>query len=227
MIGVVAQRNSAADEPTLDDLYSIGTLARILKLLILPDGNTTIIIQGLKKIEISHLIKDTPYLTAKVRFPVDAPLDTSKRETKALTQSLKETAQKIIRLNPEIPQEAQIALENIESINFLIHFLCSNINAELKDKQELLEFNNIKDRATKLLEHMWKDIQLLEIKKEIQSKTHSDIDQQQRDYFLRQQIKVLQDELGDDSAEQEIENLKARAAKKQWSEAVAKHFQKK
>lgn len=226
LIGVVAQRNSAADEPTLDDLYSIGTLARILKLLILPDGNTTIIIQGLKKIEISHLIKDTPYLTAKVRFPVDAPLDTSKRETKALTQSLKETAQKIIRLNPEIPQEAQIALENIESINFLVHFLCSNINAELKDKQELLEFNNIKDRATKLLEHMWKDIQLLEIKKEIQSKTHSDIDQQQRDYFLRQQIKVLQDELGDDSAEQEIENLKARAAKKQWSEAVAKHFQK-
>jgi ATP-dependent Lon protease len=226
LIGVVAQRNSAADEPTLDDLYSVGTLARILKLIILPDGNTTIIIQGLKKIEIAHLIKDTPYLIAKVRFPVDAPLDTSKRETKALTQSLKETAQKIIRLNPEIPQEAQIALENIESINFLIHFLCSNINAELKDKQELLEFDNIKDRATKLLEHMWKDIQLLEIKKEIHSKTHSDIDQQQRDYFLRQQIKVLQDELGDDSAEQEIENLKARASKKQWSEAVAKHFQK-
>ncbi|SFE51466.1 endopeptidase La [Thermoflexibacter ruber] len=226
LIGVVAQRNSAADEPTLDDLYSVGTLARILKLIILPDGNTTIIIQGLKKIEIAHLIKDTPYLTAKVKFPVDAPLDTSKRETKALTQSLKETAQKIIRLNPEIPQEAQIALENIESINFLIHFLCSNINAELKDKQELLEFDNIKDRATKLLEHMWRDIQLLEIKKEIHSKTHSDIDQQQRDYFLRQQIKVLQDELGDDSAEQEIENLKARASKKQWSEAVAKHFQK-
>ncbi|GAB4201261.1 MAG: endopeptidase La [Thermoflexibacter sp.] len=226
LIGVVAQRNSAADEPTVDDLYSVGTLARILKLIILPDGNTTIIIQGLKKIEIAHLIKDTPYLIAKVRFPVDAPLDTSKRETKALTQSLKETAQKIIRLNPEIPQEAQIALENIESINFLIHFLCSNINAELKDKQELLEFDNIKDRATKLLEHMWRDIQLLEIKKEIHSKTHSDIDQQQRDYFLRQQIKVLQDELGDDSAEQEIENLKARASKKQWSEAVAKHFQK-
>ncbi len=226
LIGVVAQRNSAADEPTLDDLYSVGTLARILKLLILPDGNTTIIIQGIKKIEISHLIKDTPYLIARVRFPADTPLDTSKRETKALTQSLKETAQKIIRLNPEIPQEAQIALENIESINFLIHFLCSNINAELKDKQELLEFNNIKDRATKLLEHMWRDIQLLEIKKEIHSKTHSDIDQQQRDYFLRQQIKVLQDELGDDSSEQEIENLKARASKKQWSEAVAKHFQK-
>ncbi len=226
LIGVVAQRNSAADEPTLEDLYSVGTLARILKLLILPDGNTTIIIQGIKKIEITHLIKDTPYLIAKVRFPVDVPLDTSKRETKALTQSLKETAQKIIRLNPEIPQEAQIALENIESINFLIHFLCSNINAELKDKQELLEFDNTKDRATKLLEHMWRDIQLLEIKKEIHSKTHSDIDQQQRDYFLRQQIKVLQDELGDDSSEQEIENLKARAAKKHWSEAVAKHFQK-
>ncbi len=226
LIGVVAQRNASAEEPSIDDLYHVGTLARILKLLILPDGNTTIIIQGIKKIELDKIVKDTPYLTAKVSFPIDAPLERNKKETKALTQSLKETAQKIIRLNPEIPQEAQVALENIESINFLVHFLCSNVNAELKDKQELLEFSTIKERATKLLEHMWKDVQLLEIKREIHSKTHTDIDQQQRDYFLRQQIKVLQDELGDDSAEQEIESLKARATKKQWTEIVAKHFQK-
>jgi ATP-dependent Lon protease len=226
LVGVVAQRNVTSDEPTLNDIYQIGTLARILKLLVLPDGNTTIIIQGIKKFEISELIKDTPYLTAKVKYVIDTPLEKNKRETKALTQSLKEAAQKIIRLNPELPQEAQIALENIESFNFLIHFLCSNVNAEVKEKQELLEFVNIKDRATKLLEYMWKDIQLLEIKKEIHSKTHTDIDQQQRDYFLRQQIKVLQDELGDESTEQDIENLKLRAGKKKWSETVAKHFKK-
>lgn len=226
LIGVAAQRNTTSDEPTLNDIYQVGTLARILKLLVLPDGNTTIIIQGIRKFEISKLIKDTPYLTAQVKYLIDTPLDITKRETKALTQSLKEAAKKIIRLNPEIPQEAQVALENIESFNFLIYFLCSNVNADVKEKQELLEFLEMKDRATKLLEHMWKDIQLLEIKKEIHSKTHSDIDQQQRDYFLRQQIKVLQDELGDESTEQEIENMRLRAGKKQWSETVAKHFKK-
>jgi ATP-dependent Lon protease len=226
LVGVVAQRNTTADEPTLNDIYEVGTLARILKLLVLPDGNTTIIIQGIKKFQIEGQVKNSSYFTAKVNYVIDKPLDTTKREAKALTQSLKEAAQKIIRLNPEIPQEAQIALENIETFNFLIYFLCSNVNADVKEKQELLAYDNMKDRANKLLEYMSKDIQLLELKKEIQTKAHSDLDQQQKEYFLRQQIKVLQDELGDESTEKEIEDMKARASKKNWSETVAKHFNK-
>jgi ATP-dependent Lon protease len=226
IIGVVAQKNTSSDDPTYDDLFQVGTMAKILKMLVLPDGNTTIIIQGQSRFRIEKVVQEDPFLTAQVSHCKDAFPNKSSREVKALVQSLKDAAAKMLKLNPEIPQEAQIALDNIDSPGFLTHFLSSNINVEVQQKQKLLEINDGVERGTTLLELMMKEIQLLEIKQEIQTKVHTDIDQQQRDYFLRQQIKVLQDELGFDGPDQEIEKMRATAAKKKWPEAVAKHFNK-
>jgi ATP-dependent Lon protease len=226
LIGVVTQRKASADEPKKEDLYGVGTMATIIKMLTLPDGNTTIIIQGKRKFEVGEITKDEPYMTAKVTYLVDTIPEPKVKESKALLQSLRDAAMKIIKINPDIPQEAQIALENIESPSFLVHFLSSNVNIELPEKQELLEITDWKERATKLYAYMLKEIQLLELKQEIHSKAHSDIDQQQRDYFLRQQIKVLQDELGQDSPEQDVEKLREKAKTKQWSKETADHFNK-
>jgi ATP-dependent Lon protease len=175
---------------------------------------------------VDSFLHEDPFITAKVKLLTENFPDVSKRETKALIRSLKDAASKILKLNPEIPQEAQIALDNIESPSFLTHFLASNTNADVLDKQKILETHDGIQRATMLLQYMLKDIQLLELKNEIQSKVHSDIDQQQRDYYLRQQIKVLQDELGYESQDQEIDNLRAKGAKKKWPEVVAKQFNK-
>ncbi|MBX9850710.1 MAG: endopeptidase La [Cytophagaceae bacterium] len=224
IIGVVAQDNADKEDPGINDIFKIGTIARILRMLILPDGNITIIIQGQKRFQIAELIQEEPFMTAKVNVINENFPDKKKKEVKALVQSLKESAAKILKLNPEIPQDAQMAINNIESPGFLTHFLSSNINAEVKEKQKLLEMNDGIQRATKLLEFMLKDIQMLELKQEIQSKVHSDLDQQQRDFYLRQQIRVLQDELGGEGSDQEIEKLKLKAKDKRWSEPVARHF---
>lgn len=226
IIGVIAQKNKQAEEPNSDDLYRFGTVARIIKMLVLPDGNTTIIIQGKNRFAIKEFLQDEPFMTAKVELEVEPTLDLESKEVKALVQSLKEAASKILKLNPDIPQEAQVALDNIQSTGFLIHFVASNLNVEVPDKQKILETNNIIERGTLLLQYMLKEIQMLEIKHEIQKKVHTDIDQQQRDYFLRQQIKVLQDELGYDGFDKEIEKLRKRGADKKWSKAAAAHFNK-
>ncbi|WP_051312920.1 endopeptidase La [Sporocytophaga myxococcoides] len=226
IIGVVAQENATTEEPQIQDLYKVGTVAKILKMLVMPDGNTTIIIQGMKRFQIEDVFQENPFIIAKIKILEENFPDIKKKEVKALLQSLKDSANKILKLNPEIPQDAQIALNNIESPSFLTHFLSSNINTEVKEKQNLLEINDGLKRATLLLEYMMKEIQMLELKQEIQSKVHSDIDQQQRDYYLRQQIKVLQDELGYESSDQDIDNLKKKVENKQWPEAVAKHFHK-
>lgn len=225
-VGVLTQANHQKEEPTSEDLYRVGTVAHILKMIVLPDGNVTIIIQGKKRFEVQEFLKEDPHLMARVKYLDDNFPAKPNREAKALLQSLREAATKILNLNPEIPREAQIALDNIESSNFLIHFLSSNLNAELADKQALLETTDMVQQGTKLLELLMNDIQLLELKREIQSKASSDIDQQQRDYYLRQQIKVLQEELGVDSPEQELDNLRARGMKKKWSKEVNDHFQK-
>ena len=225
IIGVVSQRN-AAEEPVADDLYQVGTMAHILKMMVLPDGSTTIIIQGKRKFQITEYLGDDPYLTAQVDYLADQFPKPDKKEGKALISSLKDVAGKILRLNPEIPQEAQIALDNIESPGFLTHFLSSNITAPVEEKQKLLETLDGPARANLLLEHMLKDLQMLELKNEIQNRVSTDIDQQQRDYFIRQQIKALQDELGYDSTEAEIEKLRAKGDAKNWPEAVAKQFTK-
>jgi ATP-dependent Lon protease len=226
IIGVVAQKNAQSEEPTTDELFRTGTIARIIKMLVLPDGNTTIIIQGKSRFTIDEFIQEEPYLTAKVTLQPDAAPSPSSKESKAIIQSLKDAATKILRLNPEIPQEAQVALDNISSMVFLVHFLSSNLNAEVVDKQRILETQDIVERATLLLQFMMKDIQMLEIKHEIQKKVHTDIDQQQRDYFLRQQIKVLQDELGYDGPDKEVEKLRKRAETKKWPKIAADHFNK-
>lgn len=225
-IGVVAQKNNKEEDPSFNDIYAVGTVARIIKMLVLPDGSTTIIIQGKKRFSIREIVQEEPFLIAKIDVIEEHFPDLNKKETKAILQSLKEAALKILKLNPEIPQEAQIALDNIESPSFLTHFLSSNISAEVKDKQKLLEINNGKQRSTILLEYMMKDIQMLELKREIQKKVHTDIDQQQRDYFLRQQIKILQDELGQEGPDFELNLLKDKAQKKDWPKDVEEHFYK-
>ncbi len=225
-IGVLAQANHSKEEPLPEDLYKIGTVGHIVKMFVLPGGNTTIIVQGRKRFEVKEYIKTEPNLIAKVNYLEDTFPKKLNRENKALISTLKENASKILNLNPEIPREVQIALDNIESPSYLVHFLSSNVNAELPEKQALLEQLNGLEQATSLLEHMMKDIQLLELKREIQSKASSDIDQQQRDYYIRQQIKVLQEELGVESPEQELDGLRARATKKKWSKEVNDFFQK-
>lgn len=226
IIGVLSQKNKQAEEPGVEDLYRFGTVARIIKMLVLPDGNTTIIIQGKNRYAIREFVADEPFLTARIELQIEPIIDLQSREVKALVQSLKDAATKILKLNPDIPQEAQVALDNIQSTSFLIHFLASNLNVEVTEKQKILETNNIIDRGTLLLQYMLKEIQMLEIKHEIQKKVHTDIDQQQRDYFLRQQIKVLQDELGYDGPDKEVENLRKRGEQKKWPAEVAAHFKK-
>jgi ATP-dependent Lon protease len=225
-LGVITQANPNKEDPTGEDLYKVGTVAHILKMIALPGGNTTIIVQGRKRFEVENYTKSDPNLTAKVAYWDDTLPKKLNKENKALIQSLREMASKILFLNPEIPREAQIALDNIESPEFLIHFLSANVNAEGNEKQQLLEIRDGLDQARRLLELMMNDIDLLEIKREIQSKASSDIDQQQRDYYLRQQIKVLQEELGVESPEAEIDKIRAKGANKKWSKEVGDHFQK-
>ena len=225
-LGVLVQASNSKEEPKVDDLYKIGTVGHIIKMFVLPGGNTTIIVQGRKRFEVKEFVKTEPNLIAKVNYIEDTFPKKLNKENKALISTLKESALKILNLNPEIPRDAQIALDNIESSAFLIHFLSSNINADLKEKQGLLETLDGIEQATHLLEFMLKDIQHLELKREIQSKASSDIDQQQRDYYIRQQIKVLQEELGVESPEQELDGLRAKGAKKKWSKEVNDFFNK-
>ncbi|GGH53579.1 Lon protease [Dyadobacter endophyticus] len=226
ILGAVTQAIPNKEDPTADDLYNIGTVAQILKMITLPDGNVTIIVQGRQRFEIKAIVNEEPYLTAEVRAIEDSFVGPTKKEAKALLQSLRDGAHKIMRLNPEIPQEARIALDNIESPIFLIHFLSSNINVEIADKQKLLEERNGHKQATLLLQYMMREIEMLELKREIQTKASSDIDQQQRDYFLRQQIKVLHDELGMDSPERDLDEIRLKASQKKWAQPVKLHFEK-
>lgn len=226
IIGVITQRSSHSDDPSISELYKVGAAAKILKMIVLPDGNTTVIIQGKKKFEIENVVSEDPYFECKVTFIEDVFPKEKSKEAKAFVESLKDAAFKIVKLNPEIPQEAQLALESIQNPSFLTHFLSSNINADVSEKQALLELQDGKEQATRLLKLMSKEIQLLEIKQEIHNKVHSDIDQQQRDYFLRQQMKVLQDELGMEGPDQEIEALKLKAEKAELPQNVSEHFYK-
>ncbi|RYU97442.1 endopeptidase La [Emticicia agri] len=225
-IGVIAQIRHTPNEPTPEDLYKVGTIATILKMIVLPDGNVTVIIQGRRRFEVLQYNQTEPHLTASVRYIPDNFPSVRKKEVKALIQSLKEAAYKILSLNPEIPKDAQMAISNIDSPSFLTHFLSSNLNIEINEKQLLLETFDGSEQAHKLLEHMMKEIQVLEIKRDIQSKASLDIDQQQREYYLRQQIKVLQEELGLETPDQEVEKLRAKGAKKKWSKEANEHFNK-
>lgn len=226
ILGIVAQVKQTQSEPTPEDLYKVGTIGNILKMIVLPDGNVTIIIQGRRRFQVNQYVKSSPNIVANVTYVTDSFPKSSKKETKALIVSIKEAASKILNLNPDIPRDAQIAIDNINSYSFLTHFLSSNLNIGIDEKQQLLEKFEGDEQAHTLLEHMMKEMQLLEIKRDIQSKASSDIDQQQREYYLRQQIKVLQEELGQDSPDQDIEKLRMKGMKKKWPKDVKDHFDK-
>jgi ATP-dependent Lon protease len=226
MIGVVAQRDQHVEEPTPEDLNKIGTVASIVRLLKMPDGSTTAIIQGKKRFELIEVVDKEPYLTAQViEFTEEKPKKSDKK-FQALVSTIKDMSLSIIKQSPNIPSEASFAIKNIESHSFLINFISSNLNAIVTDKQSMLEVANLYKRAEMVLKHLDKELQLLEIKNDIQSKVKTDIDRQQREYFLHQQMKTIQDELGDNPQEREIGELKKRSEKKKWNEKVAKAFKK-
>lgn len=225
-IGVVAQKNDKTEDPTGDELNKIGTIAFILKMFRMPDGNTTVIIQGKRRFELKEFTQTEPYLKAKIGEFKEAKPAAGDKEFDAVVSSLKDIAQQIIKGSPHIPSEASFAMKNIESPSFLINFISSNANIPVTEKQKLLEVPNLKDRATNLLAHLSKELQMLELKNQIQSKVKVDIDKQQREYFLHQQIKTIQEELGGNSFEQQVEELKKKAKDKKWPKEIAAVFEK-
>ncbi|NQY08576.1 MAG: endopeptidase La [Flavobacteriales bacterium] len=225
-IGVVSQKNDAVDNPSVDDLNKIGTVAFIIKILKMPDGNTTVIIQGRKRFEINDIVQSEPFIKAKVSPFDDNAVVPKDKEFRALIGSLKDLAFQIIKHSPNIPSEASFAIKNIDSPPFLINFICSNMNAEVEDKQKMLEVKDLRERATLVLEYLTKELQMLELKNDIQSKVKTDLDRQQREYFLHQQMKTIQEELGGNVYEEELEDLKTRGEDKNWDEEVSLHFEK-
>ena len=225
IIGVVSQRDVAIEDPTFEQLNQIGTVALIIKMLQMPDGNTTVIIQGKQRFRLNEEVQSDPYIKSSIHKFEEVRPKTDK-EFKALMASIKEMAMEIIQLSPNIPSEAGIAIKNIESSSFLINFISSNMNADVASKQQMLEVVNLHERAKMVLGHLTQELQMQELKNQIQSKVRVDLDKQQRDYFLNQQLKTIQEELGGNSPDLEIENLRSRATRKKWSKDAATHFNK-
>ncbi|MCC2598397.1 endopeptidase La [Sphingobacterium sp. FBM7-1] len=225
-IGVVSQKDMNIEEPTLDQLHKIGTAANIIKILQMPDGNTTVIIQGQQRFKITEMVSTDPYLKAKVERVTEDKPKVSSKEFKALISSIKEMALQIIQLSPHLPSEAGMAIKNIESPTFLVNFISSNMSLEINQKQELLETKDFVKRAQILLEHLTTEIQMLELKNQIQNKVRVDLDKQQRDYFLNQQLKTIQEELGGNTPDLEMQELEKRSKSKKWPAEVEKHFHK-
>jgi len=226
VIGVVAQKDQTIESPGANDIYSLGTVAQILRVLKMPDGNTTIIIQGKKRFEIDQITAEEPYLKATTRTVVDEAAAKDDSEFKAVAESIKELSLQIIKENPNLPTEASFAIKNIHSYSFLINFVSSNMNLSVKEKQDILSLKNIKERALLCLKCMNVEYQKLELKNDIQSRVRHDLDQQQKEYFLQQQMKTIQEELGGISYEEEIDEMKARAKAKVWTKEVEAHFEK-
>ena len=225
-IGVIAQKDTNTENPEIGDLYKIGTIASILKILEMPDGTTTAIIQGKKRFELEDILYDIPYHVGKIILKKEENLPQNDPEYNAIAESLKEMAGKIVKYSNNIPNEAGFALKNIESMLFLINFISSNTDIAYQNKQELLEIDHLKQRAIKLLEILSKQVSLLELKNDIQKKVKMDIDKQQREYFLHQQMKTIQDELGGNPIDEEIQELEELANQKKWNEQAQKVFNK-
>jgi len=225
-IGVVAQKNKEVENPSKEDINHIGTVAKILRVLKMPDGNTTVIIQGKKKFSLNEVVKEEPYLVATVSEIKEDKPSKEDKEFKAIIDSIKELSLDIIKQSPNIPSEASFAIKNIESSSFLINFISSNMNLSVAQKQELLEIHSLPNRALETLKHMDLEQQKLSLKNDIQSKVRNDLDQQQREYFLHQQMKTIQEELGGVSYEAEVEEMRAKSKAKKWDDKIAKHFDK-
>ena len=226
LIGVVAQRNINDENPGIENIYGVGTVAKILRVLKMPDGNTTVIIQGKKRFKIKSIVKSNPYIQATVDPVSDEVLKKSNSKFSATIDAIKDIALKIIKENPNIPSEASFAIKNIHSSAFLINFVSSNINITVKDKQELLESTSIQNRAMKCLKFLNVEYEKLALKNDIQSKVRNDLDQQQREYYLQQQMKTIQEELGENSYHEDIQELINKSKDKNWSKETRSHFEK-
>ncbi|MFN5134335.1 MAG: endopeptidase La [Chitinophagaceae bacterium] len=225
LIGVVAQKDSNVEDPTINDIEDIGTVAKIVKLIKMPDGGTTVIIQGIKRMRITSIVSDEPFFKATIDIlkEEETPGD---QNFEAQAGSIKDLATQIIQLSPNIPSEAAIILKNIESPSFLIHFVSNNLNADIVEKQKLLETENIKNRAELLLTLLQKELQFAELKNQVTNKTRTELDKQQREYFLHQQMKSIKEELGGDANDLELQEMKKKAETKKWSDAAKELFKK-
>jgi ATP-dependent Lon protease len=224
-IGVLAQKDMANEDPTADDIYTTGTLAKIVKQIKMPDGNTTLFIMGRMRFNIQEMTQSDPFFKAHIKLMDDVyPKDDS--EFDAIMSSIRDYSEKILSQSPNLPSEAGIVLKNIEQQSFLLHFIASNINAKHTDKQTLLEINDLKERGEKLLQILQVELQLVELKNEITNKTRGEMDKQQREYFLQQQLKSIKDELGGDPNERELRDLQKRAEEMIWPETAKDLFQK-
>lgn len=226
IIGVVAQKNEGDEDPTKNDIHKIGTVAKILRVLKMPDGNITVILQGKKRFEIDAVTSEKPYINALVKEVEEKRPGVHDSEFLAILESIKELAIQIIKESPNIPTEATFAIKNIESQSFLVNFVSSNMNLSVSEKQNLLAMNALKERALETLRFMNVELQKLELKNDIQSKVRFDLDQQQREYFLHQQMKTIQEELGGVSQEEEMDEMREKAKTKKWDEKTQKHFEK-
>lgn len=228
IIAVITQKDVNVDNPTLEDMYSVGTIGKILKLLKMPDGSSMVILQGIRKFSINSILEEEPYLKAEVTLLEDKrKISTKNKEHfNVLLESLRETAIKIINENPAIPSDASFAIKNIEGSSLLVNFVASNLDLPLIKKQELLEINSLLDRASKTLKYLNFELQKISLKNSIQDKVNSDLSKQQREYFLHQQMKTIQEELGGVSYEAEVQEMKDKASKKKWSKSIHEHFEK-
>jgi len=225
LLGTVAQKDYTIDDPETKDLFSVGTMAEILKILEMPDGSTSVIIQGKRRYAIHEFVAEEPYYKASVQPLIDiSPQNDS--EFNAIVGSLKDLSIKIAQFSANVPPEATFAVKNIENSTFLINFICSNTDISVEDKQNLLEIESLKDRGVQAISYLVKEVQMLELKQDIQKKVRTDMDKQQREFMLNQQMKTIQDELGGNPVELEINELKAKGKKKKWSKEVAKFFEK-
>ena len=226
MIGCIAQKSTSTEDPQFNDLYQVGTVAFIVKILEMADGTTSVILQGKRRFVLEDILYSDPFHVGKIMVKPEASIPEGDEEYIAIAESLKEAATKLVRYSNNLPQEARVALKNTESMLFLINFISANSDIDYQSKQELLEIDDVKERAIKLLELMGKQISLLELKNDIQKKVKNDIDKQQREYFLHQQMKTIQDELGGNPTDEEFKELEDRAAQKKWDENVKKIFYK-
>ena len=226
IIGVVSQKNQEEESPEFADLHLIGTVAQIIRTLRMPDGSTTVIIQWKRRFEIVQPTQTEPYMRSIVKMLEEKPFDKKNKELDVMIKTIKDMSLQIIRDSPNIPSEASFAIGNIDSPSFLVNFISSNMNADVNKKQEMLEELDMKKRVMMVLEHLSMEVQMLEMKNEIQSRVKKDMDRQQREYFLHQQMRTIQDELGYNPQEQDVRDMDQRADKKKWDEKVAKLFQK-
>jgi len=225
IIGVIAQKDPEIEEPGLSDIYSLGTVAKIFRIITMVDGSNTVIIQGRRRFKIGTVVSEEPYLKANVNLLTEDTIGTS-RDSKSVIADIRDLAAQIIHVSPTIPTEATIMLKNIESPNFLIHFIASNLNINVDQKQEILSIDKFREKAERILKHLNEELQMLQLRNEIQTKVHTDLDKQQREFLLHQQLKTIHEELEGEGGDHEMDRLKSLASEKKWSKTVNETFNK-